>query len=108
MRHADQLSDAELALRPHRVTGPVMAAFLDAAAIQPAAATRYRPGTPAAEQEVQRLTDAGILRAAPGGHWFDLRHHYAIENRRAARRAVWGVGVALLVASIAVLFYIGD
>ena len=103
----DQLSDVELALRPHRVAGPVMAVFLDAAAIQPAAALAYRPGTPGAAAEVQRLRNAGVLRAAKGGEWFDLRRHYAIEHAKGVRRAVIGVVIALAIVVAAVLFYQG-
>lgn len=103
----DHLSDVELALRPHRVTGPVMDAFLDAAAIQPAAAMAYRPATPAAEKEFARLVAADILKPTGRGHWFDLRRHYAVENAKAGRRAVFAVVIALILAAIATLFYRG-
>lgn len=101
----DRLTDAELALRPQRVTGPVMAAFIAAAAIRPAAAMTYRPGTPAAAAEFRRLHDEGVLRGASDGHWYDLRRHYAVQQARAARRAVIGVVLALTIAAAAVLFY---
>lgn len=103
----DRLTDAQLALRPHRVTGPVMAAFLDAAAIQPAAAIRYRPASPAESAAFARLQADGVLVASGAGHWFDLRRHYAVEQARSAKRAAIAVVVALTIAAIAVLFYRG-
>ena len=84
--NTEHLSDVELALRPHRITGPVMAAFIDGAAIQPAAAMIYRPATPAAKQEFTRLVASGVLRMEGGGHWFDLRRHYAA---RRTRELIW-------------------
>lgn len=103
----DALSDAQLALRPHRVSGPVMAAFLDAAAIQPTAAIAYRPATPAAVAAVRRLRASGVLKRAGAGEWFDLRAHYAREQAAAARRAVFAVAAALTIAVVSVLFYRG-
>lgn len=103
----DHLSDVELALRPHRITGPVMAAFVDAAAIQPAAAMRYRPGTPAAQAEFDRLTAAGVVRAGPGGHWFDLRRHYAVRRTSEIRWMIGSVIAALIGAAVVVQFYMG-
>ena len=103
----EHLSDVELALRPHRITGPVMAAFIDGAAIQPAAAMTYRPATPGAAQEFQRLIDSGVLRPEGGGHWFDLRRHYALRRTRELAWMVGLVAAALLGALIAVMFYRG-
>lgn len=103
----DHLSDVELALRPHRVTGPVMAAFLDAAAIQPAAAITYRPATPAAAQEFARLIENGVLRQQGGGYWFDLRRHYALRRRREIQWMIGSVAASLAIAVIAMLFYRG-
>lgn len=101
----DHLTDVQLALRPHRITGPVMAAFLDAGAIQPAAALRYRSADPAASEAFERLVAAGVLRPAGGGHWFDLRRHYEVEHARTLRRAAIGGAIALAIAGAAVLFY---
>lgn len=103
--NADDLDDVQLALRPHRITGPVMAAFLDAGAIQPAAAMRYTPATPAAEKEFARLYGQGVLRAHRGGHWFDLRRHYAVRRKREVDWMIASVALALTGAVIAVLLY---
>lgn len=103
----DHLSDVELALRPHRITGPVMAAFIDGAAIQPAAAMSYRPATPAAAQEFARLVESGVLRPQGGGHWFDLRRHYALRRTSEVKWMLGLVALALIGALIAVTFYQG-
>lgn len=103
----DALSDAELALRPHRVIGPVMAAFLDAAAIQPLAAIRFRPAAPAAEVEFARLVASGVLKPSGGGHWFDLRAHYVARRTREVRWMIAAVAGALAIAATAVMFYQG-
>lgn len=103
--NVDHLDDAQLALRPHRITGPVMAAFIDAAAIQPAQALRYTPATPEAEKEFARLYEQGVLRAHQGGHWFDLRRHYAVRRKREVDWMIGSVALALTGAAIAVLLY---
>jgi hypothetical protein len=103
--NVDHLDDAQLALRPHRITGPVMAAFLDAAAIQPAAALRYTPATAAAEKEFARLYQQGVLRAHQGGHWFDLRRHYAVRRKREIEGMIASVAGALAIAAVAVMLY---
>lgn len=101
----DRLDDVHLALRPHRIEGPVMAAFLDAGAIRPEAALRYTPATPAAEREFARLYEHGVLQADRGGHWFDLRRHYAVRREREVRWMIGSVALALTGAAIAVLLY---
>ena len=103
--NVDRLDDAQLALRPHRITGPVMAAFLDAAAIRPAAAIAYIPASPAAEREFAALYAAGVLRTHRGGHWFDLRRHYAVRRAREVRWMIGAVAFALAGAVVAVLLY---
>lgn len=105
--NVDHLSDVELALRPHRITGPVMAAFIDGAAIQPAAAMTYRPATPAATQEFARMVASGVLRAQGGGYWFDLRRHYALRRAGEVKWMIALVAVALIGALVAVMFYRG-
>ena len=105
--NVDQLSDVQLALRPHRITGPVMAAFLDAAAIQPKAAMTYRPATPAAEAEFKRLIAAGALKNYGDGYWFDLRTHYEARRASEVRWMIGSVAAALVIAVIAVMFYQG-
>ncbi|MES2755704.1 MAG: hypothetical protein V4659_13695 [Pseudomonadota bacterium] len=101
----DHLSDAELMLRPHRVSGPVMDAFLAAQAVHPSRALAYR-GPEAAE--VARLIADGVLVPVAGGrHWFDLRRHYVVEHARGVRRAMIAVVAALVIAVGAMLFYQG-
>lgn len=104
----DHLTDAQLALRPHRVTGPVMDAFLQAAAIHPSRALGYVARDPAEQAELARLIAAGVMVPVAGGrYWFDLRQHYEVENKRGAMRAAIGFGVALSIMGVAMLFYQG-
>jgi hypothetical protein len=103
----DKLTDVQLALRPHRITGPVMAQFLDAAAIQPRAAIRFRPGSAAAEAEFRRLLASGALKNYGDGYWFDLRAHYAARRAREVRWMIGSVAAALAIAVVAVMFYQG-
>ena len=103
----DGLTDAELALRPHRVSGPVMAAFLDAAAIQPRAAMPFRPASAVAETEFGRLLASGALKPQGDGYWLDLRALYAARRAREVRWMIGAVAVALAIAVVAVMFYRG-
>lgn len=104
----DHLSDAELALRPHRVTGPVMDAFLQAAAIHPSRALAYRPKAPDEQEQFERLVASNVLVPVSGDrHWLDLRRHYEVENQRGAMRAAIGFGIAVSLMGVAVLFYTG-
>lgn len=105
--NVDHLSDIELALRPHRLTNPVMAAFLDAAAIQPAAAMPYRAATAEVRATFDQLVERGVIKPAGRGYWYDLRAHYAAESAKAGGRAVIAVVVALVIVVAAVLSFRG-
>lgn len=102
-----KLTDVQLALRPHRITGPVMATFLDTAAIQPRAAIAFRPGNSVAEAEFRKLLASGALKKHGDGYWFDLRAYYGNRGASEVRWMIASVAVALAIAVVAVSFYQG-
>ena len=55
----EALSDAELAVRPHRVRGPVAQALLDRGAIAPARAVGYAPDGADAQRDLNRAGFVG-------------------------------------------------
>ncbi len=104
----EDLSDAELALRPHPVRGPVGEAMLARAAISPVQAIAYAPADPAAARDLARWRESGVVRANPDGRvWFDLRRFYAVKAERERMRAMIAVPIALVLAAVTVAFYVG-
>ena len=102
------LTDAEIALRPHRIRGVVANAFLDRAAIAPGRAIVYAPDGPDAHRELTRLRASGAVKSTLDGRcWFDLRSHYIAQARRERMRAMIAVPVAVVFACVATLFYRG-
>lgn len=104
----EDLSDAELALRPHPISGPVGEAMLARAAISPVQAIAFAPTDPAVARDLARWREAGVVRALPDGRlWFDLRAFYTAKAQRERLRAMIAVPVALVLAAVAVAFYVG-
>jgi hypothetical protein len=104
----EDLSDAEIALRPHQVRGPVAEAMLARGAIAPARAVAYVAPDPGAARDLARWRKAGVVRGVPDGRiWFDLRAFYRVKAQRERMRAMIAVPVALVLATVAVAFYAG-
>ncbi len=104
----EQLTDAEIALRPHRIGGPAANALLDRGAIMPARAIVYAPDSPEAHHDLVRLRESGAVKSTIYGRiWFDLRTYYVAKARRERMRAMIAVPVAIIFAIVATLFYRG-
>ena len=107
MKLAD-ISDAELALRPHRISGPVADFLLSRGAITPGRAIPYSPDGAAAQRALADLCEHRIVKLTREGHcWFDLRTYYAVRAKRERMRAMMAVPLAILAAAVATLFYSG-
>ncbi|WBH15758.1 hypothetical protein [Sphingomonas radiodurans] len=104
----EDLTDAELALRPHRIRGPVADFLLSRGAITSGRAIAYSPNDPAAHRDFARLRAMQVVRSTTDGRcWFDLRTYYTIQNDRERMRAMIAVPVAIIAAFVATLFYRG-
>jgi hypothetical protein len=104
----EDLSDAEIALRPHHVSGPVAETMLARGAIAPGRAVTYAAPDPGAARDLARWREAGVVKATSDGRiWFDLRAFYTIKAQRERLRAMIAVPLALVLAMIAVAFYAG-
>lgn len=54
----------------------------------------------------EKLRAAGIVREVPGGRfWFDLVAYHLREQARSRVAVIWTLGLAVMGAAIAVLFY---
>lgn len=90
-----------------RVRGRIAAAMLAAHAIAPEDAIDYTP-EPRDAAAFDRLRATGIVRDVPDGRvWFDLVAYHLRERARSRVAVMWGIGIALVGAAIAVLFYRG-
>lgn len=102
----EELSDVDLALRPHRVRGPVAQALLDRGAIRPARAIVYAPDRADAERDLARARRLGLVKWTIDGRcWYDLRAFYAVQARLERTRVMIAIPLALIVAAVAVSFY---
>lgn len=102
----EELSDAELAVRPHRVRGPVAQALLDRGAIAPARAVRYVPDGADAQRDLERARRLGLVKWTTDGRcWYDLRAFYGVQARIERMRVMIAISLALIVAAVAVSFY---
>jgi len=55
-----------------------------------------------------KLRKAGVVRETlPGHYWLDLVANHYREQQAARVRAMWAVGISLVIAAVAVLFYRG-
>ncbi|MDB5677219.1 hypothetical protein [Sphingomonas bacterium] len=90
-----------------RVRGRIAEAMLAAHALAPEDAIEFAPD-PRDTAAFAALRADGIVRELPGERfWFDLVAYHLREQARGRVRAMWGFGLALVVAVIAVMFYRG-
>ena len=90
-----------------RVRGRIATAMLAAHALTPEDAIDFLPD-PRDAAAFARMRAEGIVREVPGGRvWFDLAAYHLRGQALAKVRAMWGFGVALIAAAVAVLFYRG-
>jgi hypothetical protein len=90
-----------------RVRGRIPAAMLAAHALAPEDAIEFAPD-PRDGAAFEKLRAAGIVREVPGGRfWFDLVAYHLREQARSRVAVMWSLGLAVMVAAIAVLFYRG-
>jgi hypothetical protein len=90
-----------------RVRGRIAAAMLAAHALAPEDAIDFMPDPrDAAAFETMRAN--GIVREVSGKRfWFDLVAYHLRERERSRQMVPWAIGLALLIAAIAVMFYRG-
>lgn len=104
----EELSDAALAWRPHRISGPVADVLLGHGAISSARAIPYSPDDPAASRALEDLRKSQVVKWTMDGRcWFDLRAYYAIQAERERKRALMAIPLAIIAAIVATRFYIG-
>lgn len=90
-----------------RVRGRIAEAMLAAHALAPEDAIEFAPDPRDAAHFVT-LRAAGIVREVPGGRfWFDLVAHHLREQARSRVAVMWSLGLAVMIAVAAVLFYRG-
>jgi hypothetical protein len=90
-----------------RVRGRIAEAMLAANALAPEDAIDFTPN-PRDAAAFAKLREAGIIREVPGGRfWFDLVAYHLRERALSRSRAIWGFGLAMIVAAFAMLFYRG-
>ena len=88
-----------------RVRGRIAEAMLAAHALAPEDAIDFTPD-PRDVSAFDRLRAAGIVRAVPGGRfWFDLVAYHLREQARSRVAVIWALGLAVMVAAAAMLFY---
>ncbi|QDZ06530.1 hypothetical protein FPZ24_02795 [Sphingomonas panacisoli] len=90
-----------------RVRGRIAEAMLAAHALAPEDAIEFAPD-PRDGAEFAKLRAAGIVREVPGGrYWFDLVAYHLREQARSRVAVMWTLGLAVMIAAVAVLFYRG-
>jgi hypothetical protein len=87
-----------------RVRGRVPAAFAARHAIASEDAIAFTPDPPDV-RAFERLRAVGVIRQAGNRFWLDLPRYHAEEEAR--RRRMWpiGLGIAVLLAMLVLLFY---
>lgn len=90
-----------------RVRGRIAEAMLAAHALAPEDAIEFTPD-PRDAAAFEKLRAAGIVREVPGGRfWFDLVAYHLRERQRSQHMVPLALGVAVLIAVVAVFFYRG-
>jgi hypothetical protein len=90
-----------------RTRSRIARAMIAAHALAPEQAIVFNPG-PSDVAELMRLRKAGVVRETlPGHYWLDLVANHYREQQAARVRAMWTVGISLVIVAVAVLFYRG-
>jgi len=90
-----------------RTRSRIARAMIQAHALAPEQAIAFSPG-PGDVAELMKLRKAGVVRETlPGHYWLDLVANHYREQQAARVRAMWAVGISLVIAAVAVLFYRG-
>ncbi len=90
-----------------RVRGRIAEAMLAAHALAPEDAIEFTPD-PRDAAAFDNLRRAGIVREVPGGRlWFDLVAYHLREQARSRVAVIWTLGLSVMIAVIAVMFYRG-
>lgn len=88
-----------------RTRSRIARAMIAAHALAPEQAIAFNPG-PSDVAELMKLRKVGVVRETlPGHYWLDLVANHYREQRAARARAMWAVGISLMIATIAVLFF---
>ena len=91
----------------YRVRGTILPRFITAGAVTPDRGIAFEPerGERTAFAELLRV---GAIRIDTGGrYWFDADAYDAAEAARSLRMVPWLIASAILIATIAMLFYRG-
>jgi hypothetical protein len=90
-----------------RTRSRIARAMIAAHALAPEQAIVFNPG-PSDVAELMRLRKAGVVRETlPGHYWLDLVANHYREQQAGRVRAMWTVGISLVIVAVAVLFYRG-
>ena len=90
-----------------RTRSRIARAMIAAHALAPEQAIAFSPG-PSDVAELMKLRKAGVVRETlPGHYWLDLVANHYREQQKGRVRAMWAVGISLVIAAIAVMFYRG-
>ena len=90
-----------------RTRSRIARAMIAAHALAPEQAIAFHP-RPSDVAELMRLRKAGVVRETlPGHYWLDLVANHYREQQRGKYAVIWSIGLALMIAAIAVLFYRG-
>ena len=90
-----------------RTRSRIARAMIAAHAMAPEQAIAFHPD-PRDVAELMKLRKANVVReTVPGHYWLDLVANHYREQQSGRVRAMWAVGISLVVVAIAVLFYRG-
>lgn len=81
----------------------VIEQFMRANAVSPDQAIRFETGNFIQRRTFDRMVDAGVLKAAPGGHYLDVPAYEANSRQRRKRAGLIVGAVALAGAAAAAL-----
>ena len=90
-----------------RTRSRIARAMIAAHALAPEQAIPFNPA-PGDVAELMKLRKAGVVRETlPGHYWLDLVANHYREQQAGRVRAMWAIGLSLVIAMVAVLFYRG-
>lgn len=92
--------------RGYLVRGPIAPVFVERGALSPADAILFIPSTPREARAFQALRRSGAVRQAGGNWWLDIVAYQADADARSRRAVPWLIGGSVLIALLAMLFYV--